>query len=162
MSDFSLFELSLNYQQVLSMIQEGESDRYEDTLEMLKDAIEDKVQGIHYVIRQLDGEINTLEKEKERLDKRINTRKNGIKRLKQYLQEEMKKCEMQKIETPMVTVWIQSNPPSVDIKDENKLDDEYLVEQPKKVNRSLLIQELKNGKKIDGVKLIQSKGVRFN
>lgn len=55
--------------------------------------------------------------------------------MKEYLESEMLKVDIRKIKSPLFTISIQKNPPSLRLEDEEKLF-MFLVEQPKKLDKS--------------------------
>ena len=67
----------------------------------------------------------------------------------------------EKIKTDKFTIHIQNNPQSVDIKDESDIPYTYYVEQQPKLDKRALLDDLKNGVKVPGVEVKQTRGVRF-
>ena len=88
----SLFDLSADYQQVYNLIAEQEDEQIlKDTLASINDAIEDKADGYVAVIRTLESDNKAIDEEVKRLRQRKTSNQNGVKRLKESLQEVMEK-----------------------------------------------------------------------
>ena len=56
---------------------------------------------------------------------------------------------------------IQNNPPSVEIYDETLIPEQYLVEQPAKIDKAGIKELLKQGEEVPGAELKQTKGLRI-
>lgn len=88
----SLFDLSVDYQQVYNLIAEQEDEQIlKDTLTSINDAIEDKADGYVAVIRTLESDNKAIDEEVKRLRQRKTSNQNGVKLLKESLQEVMEK-----------------------------------------------------------------------
>ena len=86
----NLFELKDNYQQVYDLIAEQEDEQIlKDTLASINDAIEEKADGYVAVIKSLEADNNAINEEIKRLRQRKTSNQNGVKRLKESLQEVM-------------------------------------------------------------------------
>lgn len=84
----NLFELKDNYQQVYDLIAEQEDEQIlKDTLASINDAIEEKADGYVAVIKSLEADNNAIDEEIKRLRQRKTSNQNGVKRLKESLQE---------------------------------------------------------------------------
>ena len=86
----SLFDLSTDYQQLYDLIAEQKDEQIlKDTLASINDAIEDKADGYVAVIKTLEGDNKAIDEEIKRLRQRKTSNQNGVKRLKESLQEAM-------------------------------------------------------------------------
>jgi seryl-tRNA synthetase len=159
---FTLYELTGRYRDLLELVDmDDDAERFTDTLEMLEGDINDKVENIGKLVRSIEGEVITLESEKKRIEQRISARKNNVIRLKNYLYQSLEGLNKDKIKTPLFTAWIQNNPHSVEILDEQKIPKLYLVEQAPKIDKKAIIDALKSGEQVDGASLTQTKGIRI-
>lgn len=157
----TLYELTDNYQRVLEMAEQLDEGLLKDTLESIDEAIEVKAENTAKVIKELEGQIDILNKEVQRLNERKTTISNNANRLKLYLQEEMEKVGKKKIKGDLFNIGIQNNPVAVYVTDEGKLPKIFFEEQAPKLNKKLLKEELKNGSTIAGAELRQTKGLRI-
>ncbi|EAG7290564.1 hypothetical protein BLG75_16310, partial [Listeria monocytogenes] len=69
-------------------------------------------------------------------------------------------AKKQKIKTNLFTLDIRKNPPSVIVEDESKLLN-YLIEQPKKLDKTKLGDDLKKGIEVPGAKIIQTERLQI-
>lgn len=102
----NLYELSTAYQQIQTMIEDGQ-EGLEDTLESLNDAIEDKAVGYAKVMKNLEAQANAIKDEEKRLAERRKSLENNIKRLKDSLEAAMISSDMKRIKTELFSFNIQ-------------------------------------------------------
>ena len=67
----------------------------------------------------------------------------------------------EKIKTEKFTIYVQNNPPKVEIQDDADIPYTYYVEQKPKLDKIALMDDLKRGKKVKGAEITQSKSVRI-
>ena len=157
----SLFDLSTDYQQVYNLIAEQEDEQIlKDTLASINDAIEDKADGYVAVIKTLEGDNKAIDEEIKRLRHRKTSNQNGVKRLKESLQEVMEQTGKEKFKTALNSYSISNNPPSLDITDESLIPKQYYIEQQPKLDKKELLKVVKDGLEIKGVELKQSRSLR--
>ncbi|ATA61186.1 hypothetical protein GS458_2751 [Geobacillus stearothermophilus] len=134
-----LYELAANYAELLNMAEEMDSDALVDTLEAIRDEIELKAENIAKLIRNLEADAKAIREEEKRLNEKRTAIENKVKRLKSYLVEQLEHAGIQKIKRPTITVYIQDNPPSVNVVDMSVIPAEFLrqkVEVDKKASWS--------------------------
>ncbi|MCK74932.1 hypothetical protein DOE67_15520, partial [Listeria monocytogenes] len=148
------------YQQLLNLAEQLDPELLKDTLESIDDELETKAENVAFVIKELEGQSLILEKETKRLAERKNTINNNVKRLKQSLFDAMITANKQKIKTNLFTLDIRKNPPSLIVEDESKLLN-YLIEQPKKLDKTKLGDDLKKGIEVPGAKIIQTERLQI-
>lgn len=157
----SLFDLSTDYQQLYDLIAEQEDEQIlKDTLASINDAIEDKADGYVAVIKTLEGDNKAIDEEIKRLRQRKTSNQNGVKRLKESLQEVMEQTGKEKFKTALNTYSIANNPPILDITDESLIPKQYYIEQQPKLDKKELLKVVKDGLEIKGVELKQSRSLR--
>ncbi|SDJ20695.1 siphovirus Gp157 family protein [Natribacillus halophilus] len=158
----TLYELEDSYKNLMANIELGVDEKaFADTLEAIEDSLEGKVEGYHAVIRQTEGDIETIKGEEKRLAERRRSMENKVKRMKEHLQESMIAMDKRKIKTPLFTANIQKNAPSVRVIDEGLIPKSYFVEQKPQLDKKQLIQSLKNGEDTAGAELVQTESIRF-
>lgn len=158
----NIFDLSTDYKQVYDMISQGEdSEVYLDTLDSLNDSIEDKADGYSAIIKSLNGDNEIIKKEIERLQARKKANENGIRNMKDNLQVAMEMTGKTVFKTATNSFGIQKNPPKATVTDESKLPKKYYVEQEPKLDKKLLLDDLKNQVEIDGASITQDAGLRI-
>ena len=163
----NLYQLTDQYQQLLDFLQSVDTnDRenqqiFKDTLDSITDAIDVKAEGYAMVINQMKADLKMLKEERNRYEIRINALTNNINRMNNALFEAMKLTNKEKIKSPRFSIWIQNNPPSLEVLDELAIPSKYYVEQLPKLDRRNLLADLKAGQQIDGATIKQTEGVRI-
>ncbi|MGG1531420.1 siphovirus Gp157 family protein [Brevibacillus agri] len=158
-----LYELTENYAVIAQMIadDEAKTESLGDTLQALSDAIEVKAENIAKMIRNMDAETEALRNEEKRLAERrrsLETKRDGLKR---YLEEQLAIVGLDKVKTPIFTVALQNNPPSVHVLDESAIPKVFWVTPPPTLDKKLLAERLKAGDDIPGVTLQQGRSLRI-
>ena len=158
----SLFNLTDSYLKVKRMEEEGaDTETIIDTLNAIESAIEDKVENYHGFIRQLEGEIQTINTEQKRLADLKRSKVNLIDRLKQNLIAALEATGNERIQTDTVIVSLRSNPYTLDIQDESNIPMEFVEEViERKIDKRALLQYVKENE-VEGIHLKRSKGVMF-
>ncbi|MFW3582039.1 siphovirus Gp157 family protein [Staphylococcus caprae] len=157
----SLFNLKDNYKQIYELIAEQEDEQIlKDTLDSINDALEDKADGYVAVIKSLETDNNAIDEEIKRLKQRKTSNENGIKRLKETLQQVMEETGKEKFKTALNSYSIANNPPSLEVKDKNVVPKEFFTEQEPKLNKKELLKAVKDGLEIKGIELKQSRSLR--
>jgi hypothetical protein len=157
-----LFELTGQYQQVLSMIDdECDTQVIQDTLEGIEGMIADKAESIAKLMKSIEADEQAIKAEEERLYSRRKALENRRTSIKDYLESQLIGANIDKIKGTMFTVSIQNNPPSVNIQDDATVPDKYYVPQPPKLDKKALLDDLKAGALYEGITMQQTKGVRI-
>lgn len=155
-----LYDLTEQYNQLLEIAEQVDAETLKDTLDSINEAIEDKAESTAKVVRTIEAEANAIDEEIKRLNARKQTLVNNAKGLKEYLQTELEKVNINKVNGSLFTIRIQNNPPSVAVEDETKLQ-AYLVEQQPKLDKKALLSDLKAGKEVEGAQIKQTKSLRI-
>lgn len=155
-----LYDLTSNYALLLDQLESEDDVNIKDTLDSIKDAIDFKAENIGKLMKSLDANIEAIKAEEKRLADRRRALENRKQGLLQYLEDSLRFAGIDKIKTPLITVAFQKNPPKVEIDEDILLDETYLVYSAPTPNKKLLMQELKNGVEIPGVRLIQTESLR--
>lgn len=121
----TLYELTNDWLQLQAMLEDPEMDQQaiEDTLESLDFEIEDKAENYAKLIRNMEGGIEAIKHEEERLALKRRNLTNSIDRLKQNLMDSMNATGKRKIKTDLFQISIQKNggadPVIVDVPTDN-------------------------------------------
>lgn len=155
----NLYELSLSFQEVQNM--DLDPEVMQDTLDSIEDAIENKAENIAKLIRNLESDVSAYKEEEDRLKTKRQATENKVKWLKTYLEDNMKLTGKTKFKSGMFNFSIQKNPASVNITDEKAIPEEFLIQQPPKVDKTSLKEILKRGIEVPGAELKQTEGLRI-
>lgn len=156
----NLYELSAAYQQIQYLIEDG-AEGFEDTLESINDAIEDKAVGYAKVIKNLEGQALALKAEEERLANRRKGLEGNIKRLKESLEQSMLDVGKKKIKTELFSFNIQKNPPSLEVLNDSVIPKNYFNIPAPVLDKKAILADLKNGVEVPGVGIKQGEGLRI-
>ena len=157
----NLYELKENYLKVLELIEAGE-ENLEDTLESINDTIEVKAENYAKIIRNLEGNVNMLKAEVERLNSRKKSIEGNIGRLKENLKMAMILTGKEKIKTGLFNITVANNPVALNVFDESKIPENFFTyETIKKMDKSAIKDLLKAGQVIEGAELTQGRGLRI-
>nr|DAJ33646.1 MAG TPA: resistance protein [Caudoviricetes sp.] len=155
----NLYELSQNYLAVQEM--DLDEDILRDTLDSIEETFEDKAENIAKLYRTVEAEEKAFEAEEKRFYAMKKTAANKKQFLKQYLEDNMRLIGKTKFKVGVFNFSIQNNPPSVDIYDETLIPEQYLIEQPAKIDKAGIKELLKQGEEVPGAKLKQTEGLRI-
>lgn len=155
----NLYELSLAFQDVQNM--DLDPEVMKDTLDSIEDAIESKAENIAKLVRNLESDVSAYKEEEDRLKTKRQATENKVKWLKTYLEDNMKLTGKTKFKSGMFNFVIQKNPASVNITDEKIIPEEFLIQQPPKVDKTSIKEILKKGIEVPGAELKQTEGLRI-
>ena len=150
-----LYEITGDILQLLEMCESGEHDEQiiKDTMESLESELEDKAEDYGKVIKNLDANVEVIQKEIDRLMDRKRCLENTRKCIKQRLEAAMLATNHMKIKTQLFTFSIAKNggkAPLIMLCDEQKLPEEFT----KKVADNTVIRNyLESGGKSELFKL---------
>lgn len=158
-----LYELTQKYNELWEYVMDEETDLelLEEALRQVEDCMSDKAENIAKIIKSLDADIETIKAEEKRLQDKRKSLENKKESLKQYLEMQFKEAGIDKVKTPIFTIAIQNNPPSVNVIDESLIPEKYFIQQAPVLDKKLLLSELKNGVIINGAEIKQTKSIRI-
>jgi len=148
-----MYELVGMYNELLEM--DLDDGVFYDTLEGLEGDIEDKVDNIACIIKELNADVEAIKKEEKRLADRRAAKENKARRLKAYLHQSMCAMDKNKIETARNLISIRKNPAKVVLVDDFYNEDYAEVIETVKIDKNKIKEDLKAGKVVEGAKLEQ-------
>lgn len=157
-----LYEITGALLELLEMAEEKDLDQQtiNDTMEAVELEFEEKADGYAKIIKTLEGNVDSLDKEIKRLTGRKNTAKNNIVSIKNNLENAMLVTGKTKFKTLLFNFGIQKNPASVVIDDESQIPQEYLVPQEPKVDKAAIKDYLKENE-VEWAHLSQTESLRI-
>jgi len=156
----TLYELTGAYHRLLDIAEDTDPTAFNDTMDSITDAIDDKAVGYAKVDRELAKDEQGLKEESQRLLARSKAIGNSRKSLKMNLQAAMESTGKTKIKTNEFTIYIQNNAPSVKIPDES-LVPAYLSKTTIVPDKTRIKQLLKEGKDVPGAELSAGSSLRI-
>jgi hypothetical protein len=158
MHEMNIYDLTDKLKRVNDLIDEG-AENLDDTLESLELTFDEKVKGYAAIIRNTEAEEKALKDEIDRLNAKRKVKQNKINYLKDNLFNALQATDKRKVEAGTFTLSIRKNPHSVSVLDEKALPKQYYVEQPMKLDKTKLKDDLKSGLKIAGAELVQNESL---
>lgn len=134
-----------------------------DTLEGLAGAVEAKSTNVAFVIRNLEGLAEQIKAAETEMAKRRKAIENRAERIRSYLQMNMDRCGISKIESPYFVLSIRNNPESVEVMDESAIPADYLREIPARYepDKKLIKQAIKDGFEVPGCALKRTQSLQI-
>jgi hypothetical protein len=160
----NLYEITQDYLQILSMMEDPELDpqTLADTMEAVEGELEIKAENYAKVMKNLEADVAGIKAEIDRLSERKKTIENNIKNMKSALQMAMETTGKTKFKTELFSFSVRNNAPKV------VMDEEYIENVPERflkykdpeINRTAIKEAIQNGEDLEGLAhLEQSKSL---
>lgn len=161
-----LYDLSAAYQHLWNMVDDPEVDLdcLEDTISGIEGDIEDKAENIVKFLKSLEANEKALKEEEERLYNKRKTLEGRRERLKNYLDMNLRTMGIKELQAGIFKIKYQKNPPSAKVDEGNtalKTYKQYWIEQPDKLDKKSILEDLKAGKIIPGCEISQEESMRI-
>ena len=131
-----------------------------DTLEGLSGELEVKATNVAAFVRNLEASAEAIKQAETEMSARRKAIENRAKRIRTYLQGQMERTGMTKIECPYFKIAIRDNPPSVVIDAESQIPAEFMrtpEPPPPSPDKKAIGDALKAGKDVAGAHLERGK-----
>ena len=156
-----LYELSTGYKNIEYLLENREdSEELAAVLNSLDAEIEDKAENIAKLIKNYEADIEAFKTEEKRIAERRRTLENDVKRLKEYLFNNMKLTGKTKFKRGTFSFNIAKNPPSVEITNADIISSDYKV-LTETIDKKAILTDLKEGKDVQGAILRETTGLRI-
>lgn len=164
----TLYNLTTEYKKILDMAL-GMDEIDDETFEYIKsidDAIEQKIENVTYVIKELSNNVEIINQEIDRLESRAHKYYKNLKSLKEYIISTMEISGKKKIETPKVTIGVRKSEVTEidsDFIDEARGNNLYKLLRmiPARVepDKQAIKEYIKQGNKLNHAKIIEKKNL---
>lgn len=140
-----LYEITGEYLTLCQMAEDTDVDAtvFADTLASIQGELEVKADSYAMIITNLNGDVEKIDKEIERLTHMKKVLKNRSDYLKNNLENAMRMIDVRKLKTDFHSYSIQKNPQSLNILDEAKIPEKYMIAQEPKLDRKALLSDVK-------------------
>lgn len=156
----NLFNLNQDYKELLDQMEQGiEPEVLKDTMESIEASIDVKVDNTIGLIRSVEGDIDTVDKEIKRLQAVKKQKQTFIQTLKTLLQDMLEYRDLKNYRTSTNYIYKRRNAPSVHIINEKLIDKSYFVEQAPKLDKKALKEDIQNGADVHGAELRESESL---
>ena len=127
MQDLSLYQITNAFPMLMSQEEMTEEDKKKVEKE-LTELLQQKSQNLIGYTRNIELTIEAMKNEEKRISEQRKTLENRLTKFKEYVKECMEQGGFTKLETPLGTLNIAKNPPSVEIINEDEIPSEYKTE----------------------------------
>ena len=149
----NLYELTSDLREI-SEIEDIDTEQVEQIKAVIKAEIDKKSSGIVALVRNLEGDVDTIKAEIDRLNNLKKVKENRINNIKNYTKECLEEAGIKKVSTSLGNISIRKTPGAVEILDEDLIPTEYKSQVVTvKVDKKAILAELKEGVVIQGVNL---------
>lgn len=154
-----LYEISEQYKELQALAEdETMAEAVADTLEGIQGEFDDKAKAISSMVLNMDGDIEPIDSAIARLQARKKVIQNKQESLKNYLRENMTRCDIKKIACPLFTVTLVQGREIAFIDNEEALPEDYLsVKTTISPDKTAITKALKEGVEIPGAHLERAK-----
>ena len=149
----ALYEIASEYKQALVELNNMDLDdqTIADTLEGLSGDMEAKGRSVAAFFQNLDSEAAAIKDAVQRMSARQKVIQNRSARLRQYLLDNMQRCEITEISCPEFAIKVVKNPPSVIVDDVYAIPSDYTKEKVTvTVDKTLIKTAIKDGHDVPG------------
>ena len=144
------------YRAMADQLRQGFSDVDDDTLKDTLEGLSDLPQMIEEVVRSSledDALIVGLRSRLDDMNVRLSRFKARLERKREIAGWAMGLAGIPKLDVPDFSVSLRAGSIKLLVNDEKRLPEAYLIAQPPKVDRALLLNALKRGESVDGAEL---------
>lgn len=140
-----LYEIAEEYMQLCEIAEDTDVDAqvFKDTLAGIEAELEVKADAYAVILTNLDNDVEKIDKEIERLTEMKKTLKSRSDFLKKNLANTMLLMDKKKFKTDIYSYSIQKNAPFLNILDEAKIPEKYMIVQEPKLDRKMLLADVK-------------------
>ena len=157
----TLYELTGQYLELLNMAEDVDAETLADTLEAIGGEIEDKADNYAKVIRTLEGDVQSVKSEIDRLTAKKQTMENNVRKIKESLQASMMATGKTKFKTQLFSFGIQKNPASVQLKEGAEVPSQFYKQPEPVLDKTALKNYLKENGAQDYAELVQTESLRI-
>ncbi|MCY7264328.1 siphovirus Gp157 family protein [Pseudomonas protegens] len=127
---------------------EGLRQAIQDTMDGIKGEFEVKADSIVMLRRNIEGDIDAIDKEVDRLNELKRIKKNTVGQLSDYLRRNMEAADIKSIKRPLFTITLALSPEKVIVDDEKAVPDEFVslksVITPDKKTIAVRLKEIRD------------------
>ena len=154
-----LYDLTGALLEIQTMLEEGvPEEQLTDTISEITASFNDKAVGVISIIKNMDGFINNLKAEEERLrSKRASTEKKIV-FLKSYLIENMVSSGLKKAGNDILSARVIAGKPMLNLVNEDLIPDDFrTITVVSAIDKKGLLDKLKEGEFVEGAEIGTSK-----
>ena len=165
-----LYEISEQYRKFMMAIEndEVEAEAISDTLEAIRDTLEEKADNIACIIKELTAEAAAIKEEEQALAARRKAKENRVQSLKSYLAAALLDNDINKVESARNKISFRRST-SVDVADEQEFiswaelngHNEYLTYKAPTINKTAIKNAILAGDKVEGAYIAEHDNIQI-
>ncbi|WP_338432311.1 siphovirus Gp157 family protein [Clostridium tyrobutyricum] len=158
-----LYDIGSRYRNIQELLDNPKfpNEEIKKTFDGIDEEFNIKVENITKFIRSMKVDAEGINDEIKRLQDRKRVLENRVEALKRYVYDQMNSVGKKKIQGKLFTLAIQKNPKQVIVRDSKSIPQKYLVPQEPKIDKELILQDIKIGMKVNGVDITQNESLRI-
>lgn len=153
----NLYELTQDLKE-LDLILNSEEDIPEEELnearKIIMELISNKGEGITYIVRNTDSDIDNCKAEIKRLQDRVKQHERKIERLRGMLKDAFLETGIKKLDTSLGRIGIRKTAGRIEIIDAELLEDYKQEKITYTYDKNRIKNDIKSGKEVKGAELI--------
>ncbi|POA50330.1 hypothetical protein C1893_01900 [Pseudomonas sp. MPR-ANC1] len=106
---------------------EGLRQAIQDTMDGITGEFEVKADSVVMLRRNIEGDIDAIDKEVDRLNELKRIKKNTVGQLSDYLRRNMEAADIKSIKRPLFTITLALSPEKVNVDNEQAVPDEFVT-----------------------------------
>lgn len=156
----TLYELNDMYRNIQFLIESGEytEEELKFAIDSVNGEISEKLEGYAMVVKNLESDIAGLKAEEKRLADRRKSLENGVKRMKEAMQDTLLLTGEKRVKTSKFTISLRKST-SVEVENEDLIPHEF-VKITKTISKSELAKRLKETE-VPGAKLVEKESLQI-
>jgi hypothetical protein len=154
-----LYEISEQYADIQKLVESDDSESMReaiaDTMQMVESEFQDKAVAVVSMTMNMEGDIEAINSQIERLQARKKVIQNKIDSFRDYLKMNMESTGISKITCPIFSITLSKPSKVVSITDESLLPDEYVsVKTSVSPDKVKIAAAIKAGIEVEGAQLV--------
>lgn len=151
-----LYELTDQFKQLES--EDIDQDVLNDTLEAMEGEIMEKGRSVAAYFQNLDADVTAMKEAEKRIANRRKALEKRSEWLKDYLRENMARCDITKIECPEFSITLGKASKIVRVESESLIPKEFIKTKVTEIVDKIAIKKaIESGEAVEGAALVEGK-----
>lgn len=150
----ALYTITEQFKELAALAETADEDlaiALRDTMEGIEGEFQEKGKAIAMVTLNIDGDLEAIQSQIDRLTERKRIITNRKESLKEYLRTNMEASGITKITHPLFTITCGNGKPTVVIDDEKAIPDEFInVKVTSAPDKQMIAKAIKEGNEVPG------------
>lgn len=161
----ALFELAAEFRALADKLNDSDLDQetISDTLDGASGDLEEKIINTAKYYRNIEADADKIEEAAKAMLARAKTLRTHSGHIKTYLQSNLERAGLQKVNSPWFVVTLAQNQEAVTVDDETLIPRDYFKEVPVSfvLDKLMVKQAMKDGYEVPGARLTRGTSLRI-